>query len=75
MERLNVLFPNWKLDITDKKSMKVWYSELEHLSDKEFVENVDQYIKNNSYPPTVAGILNPKDERNGKDWGSYEVVN
>ena len=65
MERLDLLFPNWKVDITDEQTMRVWYSELKHLSDKEFEQNVDDYIKTNSYPPTVAGLLNPKN--NGKE--------
>ena len=75
MERINVLFPNWKVDITDKKSMEIWYSELKELSDKQFVENVDQYIKNNSYPPTVADILNYEGRVNGDlKFDSYTVV-
>ena len=58
MERLNVLFPNWKVDITDPKTMKLWHDEFKGLSEEVFVGKVDKFVADSSYPPTVAGIMN-----------------
>ena len=58
MERLNVLFDKWRVDITDPETMKIWYSEFKGLSDEEFVRKVDKFVADSPYPPTVAGIMN-----------------
>lgn len=56
MERLAVLYPNWKIDITDSEVMKIWHEEFEDMAEEEFVNKVDSYISESKYPPTVAGI-------------------
>lgn len=60
MERLNILYPNWRIDITDSRTMKVWYQEFKNYDDELFKIEVDRYINEQSYPPTVAGIKNSK---------------
>ena len=64
MEKLDRLYPRWGVDIEDSKTMKVWYEQFKDMSDKEFKEKVDDYIKNNQYNPTVAGILDKENEPN-----------
>ena len=58
MERLAVLYPNWKIDITDSEVMKIWYAEFKNYEDEIFEEKVQDYIDQETYPPTVAGIKN-----------------
>lgn len=53
---LNVLYPNWKVDITDKKTVLIWYEQFKNCTDAQFEEMVQQYIDNNKFPPTIAGI-------------------
>jgi len=64
MEKLDRLYPRWGADIEDSKTMKVWYEQFKDMSDKEFKNKVDDYIKNNQYNPTVAGILDKENEPN-----------
>ena len=64
MEKLDRLYPRWGADIEDSKTMKVWYEQFKDMSDKEFKNKVDDYIKNNQYTPTVAGILDKENEPN-----------
>jgi len=64
MEKLDRLYPRWGVDIEDSKTMKVWYEQFKDMSDKEFKNKVDDYIKNNQYNPTVAGILDKENEPN-----------
>ena len=73
MERLNVLFPNWKVDITDSKVMKTWYNEFKGLSEKKFVNKVDKFIQNSSYPPTVATILDQ--DKAKEQFDHYTIAN
>ena len=58
MERLAVLYPNWKIDITDSEVMKIWYNEFKDYEDKIFKQKVQDYIDQETYPPTAAGIKN-----------------
>ena len=58
MQRLKNLFPNWKADLSDKQVVKDWYNEFKELSEKRFVNKVDKFVADSSYPPTVAGIMN-----------------
>ena len=55
-EKLAVIYPNWKLDITDKKKLKIWYERFRDVDDKNFVWAIDDYINNERFNPTIAGI-------------------
>ena len=64
MERLNVLFPNWKVDISCEKTMSIWFDEFKHLDDQEFVDRVDKFVSSSNYPPTVAAVLDESKTKN-----------
>lgn len=56
MQDLVDFYPNWKLDVENKTVMKKWYRKFKNYSDKGFKEAIDNYIENEEYSPTVAGI-------------------
>jgi len=56
IEELAISYPNWKLDITDKKIIKTWYKHFDHFDDKDFIQAIDSYIGNERFNPTIAGI-------------------
>lgn len=57
MERINVLYPRWGVDITCKFSMRTWYEQLNNMSDQEFSIMVNNHIKFEERNPTVASLL------------------
>ena len=65
MQKLVNLYPNWKINISDKEVMQDWYEQFKNYEDEVFEERVQDYIDNQNYPPTVAGIKNT----NGPDDG------
>ena len=73
MERLTDLFDSWRVDITSKRVMTNWYNEFKHLDDKDFVSKVDNFIKNSSYKPTVAAILDYKNNKIENHYKSKEI--
>ena len=60
IKRLSILYPNWRIDISDSATMKFWYEEFKNYSDEVFEMQVNNYINEQTYPPTVAGIKKNK---------------
>ena len=63
IKRLSILYPNWRVDISDKDTMKVWYNEFKEMNDEQFEVAIEEYINNEVYTPTIAGIKNQKTYR------------
>src|SRR5699024_9412838 len=57
IDKLSVLYPNWKFDKSDATTAIIWYEQFEHMENDRFSHMVDQYIKSNQYNPTVKGLL------------------
>ncbi len=62
IERLIYIYPTWKIDYTNSKALKAWYDRFRHIDDMQFIKMVDKYIDTDAWNPTVAGILNCKEE-------------
>jgi len=56
MDELVVTYPNWKLKFEDAEVMKLWYSKFRNMTDEQFTQMVENYIENESFNPTVAGL-------------------
>jgi len=56
IEDLVIFFPNWNVKVDDKTVIKAWYSMFEKSSDEEFKIMIHEYIANENFPPTVAGL-------------------
>src|SRR5690625_6732940 len=56
MEKLLTFFPNWNVDLSDRVVAGMWYSQFGHMSDEKFSKAVEDYIENEQFNPTVAGI-------------------
>ena len=57
MEELLSVFPSWNIDFTDEKVVQAWYKHFKDTEEKTFVIAVDEYIENERYNHTVAGIM------------------
>ena len=57
MEELLKFFPNWNIDLSEEQNTRAWYNKFKHMSDGRFIKAVDEYIRNEQFNPTVAGIL------------------
>ena len=56
IERLIIFFPSWKLDIKNSNAMLLWYNEFKDLENKQFLDMVQRYIKQEQTMPTVASL-------------------
>ena len=56
MEKLLTFFPNWNVDLSDRVAAGMWYNQFSHMSDEKFSKAVEDYIENEQFNPTVAGI-------------------
>lgn len=63
LEILVKTYPNWKLNVSDGETVKVWYNQFKNYDDEDFKRMVQDYIDNEKFPPTVAGIK----EKDGDD--------
>ena len=49
-------FPSWKIKNDDPETMRFWYNKFDHMDEDAFVKMVDEYIENENFNPTVAGL-------------------
>ena len=61
LDLLNV-FPNWNIDIEDVRTMRTWYSFFHKMTDMNFKAMVSRYIREERFNPTIAGLLQYKEE-------------
>lgn len=55
-DKLLLAFPNWKIKFDDVDTVKFWYEKFKHLSNERFSHMVDEYMKNEKFNPTIAGL-------------------
>ena len=63
LQKLISVFPKWEIKHEDPKCIDTWYNCFENMEDEIFVKMVNEYIKRESKPPTVAGLLDCTDRR------------
>lgn len=56
MDKLMYLFKNWNFDPSDPNEARAWYEMFKHFDNYRFEYMVNQYIDNEKFPPTVAGL-------------------
>ena len=56
MDKLLILYPSWNVALDDKGVVKTWYEQFQHMSDDDFRQMIDDYIENEKFNPTVAGL-------------------
>ena len=56
MQKLIDTFTFWKVEIENPRVMATWYEFFKDWKDETFSKTIDNYIKNESIPPTVKGI-------------------
>lgn len=56
MDKLSMSYPNWKLDTSNKDTMRFWYSKFNDLTNEQFAHMVDKYIDNESFGPSIASL-------------------
>ena len=61
LDLLNV-FPNWNIEIEDARTMRTWYSFFQKMTDTNFKAMVARYIREERFNPTIAGLLQFKEE-------------
>ena len=61
LDLLNV-FPNWNIEIEDARTMRTWYSFFQKMTDTNFKAMVSRYIREERFNPTIAGLLQYKEE-------------
>lgn len=74
MQRLKRFYPNWAIDFSCKETMRDWYSSFEALKDHQFQNAVKQYVKNETFNPSVAGIMKHI-SKNSKNKGIEPATN
>ena len=57
--KLASLYPNWK---TNKEIASAWIEVLEKEDYENAVRNMNEYIKSNDFPPTIANIIKPNQD-------------
>lgn len=57
MQLLVDIFPNWKVDTTNKRTLNNWYLFFEDTEDEIFNSAVDLYSQKNTFPPTISQLL------------------
>lgn len=57
IQDLAVCFPNWNIDLGDKRVLQVWYSMFNNQEDEDFKTMVNRYKKSEKFNPTIAGLL------------------
>lgn len=56
LNKLMAAFPTWKLDTENDFVLKTWYECFSDMRDEAYEHMITQYLKNESYPPTIAGL-------------------
>lgn len=56
MERLSILYPNWKFDKSDKVAAGVWYNEFKKFDDERFKYMINGFVNYEKFNPTVASL-------------------
>ena len=57
MEGIHILQDNYNRKMTGAQ-LKLFYENLKDMNKDKFLSNINQYIKNNSYMPTIAQFSN-----------------
>lgn len=58
VKRLAAYYPNWKVD---KGTVDIWVTTLTHEDYENVNQNVQDYIRSNEYPPSIAAIIKQND--------------
>jgi len=56
-ETLTEIFINWKFDLTNAKGCNTWFKQFEYMADSDFERMINDYIKQETFPPTVSALL------------------
>lgn len=62
LNELKAVFPNWNVDLGDPFVLGVWYKSFKHMDDANYKSMVSKYMKEQKFAPTVAGLLEYKEE-------------
>ena len=62
LNELKAVFPNWNVDLGDTFVLRVWYKSFKHMDDANYKSMVSKYMKEQKFAPTVAGLLEYKEE-------------
>lgn len=57
MRDLSTFYPSWKVNLQDKNTLVAWFDIFKSVSDKEFVDAVNEHILRERNNPTVASIM------------------
>lgn len=55
-EKLAYNYKNWKVDTQNKKEVEFWYNEFKDFKTSEFEQMVNDYIREEDYPPVVSKL-------------------
>ncbi|MFD2658575.1 hypothetical protein [Gracilibacillus thailandensis] len=56
MKELMIYYPNWNFEVSDK-NLSLWYERFKDHKEKKFIKMIDDYIDNETFNPTIAGLL------------------
>lgn len=56
LNKLIVAYPNWNLDVDNAQVLKIWFDFFKHMDNKRFDHMINEYIDNQRFNPTVAGL-------------------
>lgn len=65
-QKLCYLYIKWPIKMDDSEIVRNWYENFKDMRDEDFIDMVDNYIKNETFHPTVAGLLKYRAETKEK---------
>ena len=72
MKELVIFFPNWNVKVEEEEVTRAWYEMFKKCYDLEFTGMVQGYIKNENFPPTVAGLNKYNAKNVPNPWSNIE---
>ena len=60
MQKLIDVFTAWRIEIDNPRVMATWYEFFQDWKDETFLQTVNNYIREESAPPTVKGLYDHK---------------
>lgn len=66
LKELSLMFPTWKMDLSNQETVKLLYKHLGYCKDDVFEKGVDSYIRTEFKNPTVATLKVKINSRNEK---------
>ena len=62
MLHMSYTFPNWNVELENPDAMLAWYKHFQKMDDMNFKAMVSKYTQEERFSPTVAGLMQYREE-------------